>query len=69
MAALFFIQAILQLRSNAWDNRYLLAVPSMSRSNRKKIVDELKQFSVHVQTLPQMQDIVAGKVTIADFVK
>lgn len=44
----------------------LLAVPSMSRSKRKKIVDELKQFSVHVQTLPQVQDIVAGKVTIAD---
>ena len=44
----------------------LLAVPSMSRSKRKKIVDELRQFSVHVQTLPQIQDIVAGKVTIAD---
>lgn len=44
----------------------LLAVPSMSRSKRKKIVDELKQFNVHVQTLPQIQDIVAGKVTIAD---
>lgn len=44
----------------------LLAVPSMRRSMRKKIVDELQQFSVHVQTLPQVQDIVAGKVTIAD---
>ncbi len=44
----------------------LLAVPSMSRSARKKIVDELRQLSVHVQTLPQIQDIVAGKVTIAD---
>ncbi len=44
----------------------LLAVPSMSRSRRKKIVDELKKFSVHVQTLPQVQDIVAGKITIAD---
>jgi FlaA1/EpsC-like NDP-sugar epimerase len=44
----------------------LLAVPTMTRSKRKKIVDELKQFSVHVQTLPQVQDIVAGKVTIAD---
>jgi FlaA1/EpsC-like NDP-sugar epimerase len=44
----------------------LLAVPSMSRSKRKGIVDELKRFSVHVQTLPQMQDIVAGKVSIAD---
>jgi FlaA1/EpsC-like NDP-sugar epimerase len=44
----------------------LLAVPTMSRSKRKGIVDDLKQFSVHVQTLPQMQDIVAGKVSIAD---
>lgn len=44
----------------------LLAVPSMSRGRRKKIVDELKKFSVHVQTLPQMQDIVSGKITIAD---
>jgi FlaA1/EpsC-like NDP-sugar epimerase len=44
----------------------LLAVPTMSRTQRKKIVDELQQFSVHVQTLPQVQDIVAGKVTIAD---
>jgi FlaA1/EpsC-like NDP-sugar epimerase len=44
----------------------LLAVPSMSRSKRKRIVDELRQLSVHVQTLPQVQDIVAGKVTIAD---
>lgn len=44
----------------------LLAVPTMSRSMRKKIVDGLKHHSVHVQTLPQVQDIVAGKVTIAD---
>jgi FlaA1/EpsC-like NDP-sugar epimerase len=44
----------------------LLAVPTMSRSQRKGIVDDLKQFSVHVQTLPQIQDIVAGKVSIAD---
>lgn len=44
----------------------LLAVPSMSRSKRKRIVDELQHLSVHVQTLPQVKDIVAGKVTIAD---
>lgn len=44
----------------------LLAVPTMSRGKRKGIVDELRRFSVHVQTLPQMQDIVAGKVSIAD---
>ena len=44
----------------------LIAVPSMSRSKRKAIVDELQRFSVHVQTLPQIQDIVTGKISIAD---
>jgi FlaA1/EpsC-like NDP-sugar epimerase len=44
----------------------LLAVPTMNRSKRKQIVEELRHLGVHVQTLPQVQDIVAGKVTIAD---
>jgi FlaA1/EpsC-like NDP-sugar epimerase len=44
----------------------LLAVPTMNRSKRKTIVEELRHLGVHVQTLPQIQDIVAGKVTIAD---
>ena len=44
----------------------LLAVPTMSMSRRKKLVNHLKQFNVHVQTLPPVQDIVTGKVSIAD---
>ncbi len=44
----------------------LLALPSISRSRRKKIVGELQRFRLHVQTLPQIQDIVNGKVTIGD---
>jgi FlaA1/EpsC-like NDP-sugar epimerase len=44
----------------------LLALPSLSRAHRKTIIGELQKFSAHVQTLPQIQDIVAGKVTIGD---
>lgn len=44
----------------------LLAVPEMSRNRRQRIVQELEQLNVHVQTLPPVQDIVDGKVTIED---
>jgi FlaA1/EpsC-like NDP-sugar epimerase len=44
----------------------LLALPSLSRVRRNAIIVELQKFSAHVQTLPQIQDIVAGKVTIGD---
>jgi FlaA1/EpsC-like NDP-sugar epimerase len=44
----------------------LLALPSLSRVRRKMIIGELQKFSARVQTLPQIQDIVAGKVTIGD---
>ncbi len=44
----------------------LLALPSINRARRKRIITELQEFNVHVQTLPQIQDIVAGKVTIGD---
>jgi FlaA1/EpsC-like NDP-sugar epimerase len=44
----------------------LLALPSISRARRKKIVGDLQRFRLHVQTLPQVQDIVDGKVTIGD---
>ncbi len=44
----------------------LLALPNISRSRRKKIVDDLQKLHIHVQTLPQMQEILDGKVTIGD---
>jgi FlaA1/EpsC-like NDP-sugar epimerase len=44
----------------------LLALPAINRSRRKKIVGDLQRFKLHVQTLPQIQDIVNGKVTIGD---
>jgi FlaA1/EpsC-like NDP-sugar epimerase len=39
----------------------LLAVPSASRKERASIVESLEQFSVHVQTIPDLNDIVSGR--------
>lgn len=44
----------------------LLALPSISRARRKRIVDGLQQYPVHVRTLPGMREIVDGRVSISN---
>lgn len=44
----------------------LLALPSISRARRKRIVDGLQRFPVHVRTLPAMRAIVDDRVSISD---
>ncbi len=46
----------------------LLAIPSVKRSKRMKIIDKINQsdVSVIVKTLPSVSDIVEGKVTFSD---
>ncbi len=44
----------------------LLALPMISRAKRKRIVDGLQSFPVRVQTLPNMNEIVSGKITVSD---
>lgn len=41
-----------------------LAMPSIKRPRRKKIVAALGQFEIRVQTLPAMRDLVDGKVSV-----
>ncbi len=41
-----------------------LAIPRLSRAERRAIVDRLEDYPLHVQTLPQMTDLVEGKITI-----
>ncbi len=43
-----------------------LALPSISRYKRNKIINSLSKHKVKIQTLPSISDIVAGKVTISD---
>lgn len=44
----------------------LLAMPSIARSQRYKIIQLLEPYPVHVRTLPDLVDLAEGKVTVAD---
>ncbi len=44
----------------------LLALPSISRERRNKIIDDLNKYRILVKTLPRIQDIVDGKISITD---
>ena len=44
----------------------LLALPSISRNRRNKIIDDLSKYKLIVKTLPSIQDIVDGKVSVSD---
>ncbi|QJB69763.1 polysaccharide biosynthesis protein [Parasphingorhabdus halotolerans] len=44
----------------------LLALPNISRKKRRMIVEEIQQFKVHVQTLPNMKEIMDGRVSFND---
>tara|TARA_B110000008_G_scaffold277387_1_gene318544 strand:- start:1585 stop:3444 length:1860 start_codon:yes stop_codon:yes gene_type:complete len=47
----------------------LLALPSVSRKNRNKIVERLSPLSVHVRSLPSLSELAQGKVKINDLLE
>lgn len=47
-------------------SRLLMAMPSLSRQIRRKIVLGLESLSVHVQTIPDFNDLVTGKARVDD---
>jgi FlaA1/EpsC-like NDP-sugar epimerase len=44
--------------------RVLLAMPSASRRRRREILASLEPLGIHVQSLPDLSDIIAGKASI-----
>ena len=42
----------------------LLAIPSATHQERKKILNHLEHFPIHVKTVPDLFDMVAGKVGV-----
>ena len=44
----------------------LLALPSITRQKRNQIINNLNKYKVIVKTLPSIQDIAEGKVTVSD---
>ncbi|MEX1199283.1 MAG: nucleoside-diphosphate sugar epimerase/dehydratase [Methylophaga sp.] len=47
-------------------NELLLAMPSVTRSERNQVLQSLEKFPVHVRTLPDMTDIAQGKISVSD---
>jgi len=47
-------------------SRVLLAMPSASRRNRRKIIASLEPLAVHVQTVPDFNDLISGNATFDD---
>ena len=45
----------------------LLAMPSLGREQRNRIIARLGSLPVHVRTLPGMVDLASGKVAVQDF--
>lgn len=53
-----------QLIKNLKITQVLLAVPSISRSERQAIIDRLENLPVYIRTVPSMPDLVSGKVRL-----
>ncbi|QWD83817.1 polysaccharide biosynthesis protein [Polynucleobacter sp. MWH-P3-07-1] len=44
----------------------LLAIPSISRTKRADIIESLAKFKVSIRTLPSLQDLASGKISVSD---
>jgi FlaA1/EpsC-like NDP-sugar epimerase len=44
--------------------RVLLALPSISRRRRRRIIDQLEDIPVHVQTMPDIGDLISGSARV-----
>jgi len=52
---------------NRWDIReILMAMPSLNRQRRRRIVSRLETLGVEVKTIPSMGDLVSGKAQFTD---
>ena len=44
----------------------LLAIPSVSRRERRDVIESLEPLPVHVQTVPNIDDLISGKAQVDD---
>jgi FlaA1/EpsC-like NDP-sugar epimerase len=47
-------------------DRVLLALPSLTRRRRREILSSLEPLGVHVQTVPEFEQLVTGNATVGD---
>lgn len=55
-----------KLISDTEATRVLLAMPSASRRTRRSVLERLSDFPVHVQTIPEIRDLVTGEARVDD---
>jgi len=55
-----------RLASRNGATRILLALPSVSRSRRQQIIDQLIDLNVRIQTVPDVDDIITGSARVDD---
>jgi len=60
----FGLDVLPQLVRERQINRILLAMPSASRRRRREILTALEPLGLHVQSLPHLTDLIAGKARI-----
>ena len=46
--------------------RVLLAMPSATRRRRRQVLERLSELPVHVQTVPEISDLISGKARMDD---
>jgi FlaA1/EpsC-like NDP-sugar epimerase len=47
-------------------NQVLLAIPSLSRSDRNKIIEKISQYNISVKALPTLSDLAEGLIQLSD---
>jgi UDP-N-acetylglucosamine 4,6-dehydratase len=55
-----------QLLDETGAQEVLLAIPSVSRSRRREILDSLDGFPVRVRSIPSFMDLASGRVNVSD---
>jgi UDP-N-acetylglucosamine 4,6-dehydratase len=59
-------QALESLVDRFGVSRILLALTNCPRSRRREIITELERLDVHVQTMPEISDVVSGRTRVDD---
>lgn len=62
----YSIQELDKVIVNLAIDEILLAIPSASHSTRKRVIQLLEKYPVHVRTLPSMTEVADGKIKLED---
>lgn len=57
---------IAQMIEETGAREILLAMPSLSRAQKREILESLEQYPLHVRTVPSISELAMGKVKVAD---